>query len=126
MGYYTSWSGGIDLGRQLTLDEYRLLEDILDKDFDLPGKSYGHAWHSFHLNKEGTKLLPPEDSSKTYYWQETLQYLIDTWLTPMGIKLNGKLKWSGEESDDQGKVSIVDSVITVNDLSAQIRALMED
>lgn len=125
MGYCTRWDGELDLSRQLTLNEYNELDDLLDRDFKSPSCSYGNAWHSFGINRKGTQITTPEDSGKTYYWKESLQFIID-WLGAKDIKLNGRLKWFGEEAGDLGKVTVVDSVITVTDLGAQVRALMNE
>jgi hypothetical protein len=42
---------------------------------------------------------------------EWLQYVIDKFVKPWGLKLNGEVEWEGEESGDLGKIIVKDNVI---------------
>jgi len=42
-----------------------------------------------------------------------LKYMLDTFFTPWGYKLNGTIQWDGEDSGDQGRLVVTDNVLRV-------------
>jgi hypothetical protein len=44
-----------------------------------------------------------------------LQYLIQHFFEPWGIKLNGEIEWVGEDSSDRGKIVVVDNNVEILD-----------
>lgn len=119
MSYYTRFSGGLALSRQLTLDEYRDLEDNWVDGAKLQIKGcglYGEVWSPWSINKEGTELYI-ECSGSAYYWEEVLQLMVDQFFTPKGIILNGEMTWDGEEGGDLGRLIVKDSIIRTVSLS---------
>jgi len=62
--------------------------------------------------EDGTALVW-DGNEKFYNYVEWLRYLIDTILAPRGYILSGDCVWEGESSDDMGKISVDNNVITV-------------
>ncbi len=113
MSYYTRFTGRLALSRQLTLDEYRDLEDNWVDGVKLQIKGcglYGETWSPWSINKEGTELSIECDGS-AYYWEEVLQLMVDQFFSPKGIILNGEMTWNGEEGGDLGRLIVKDNVI---------------
>lgn len=59
------------------------------------------------------KELTWNGGEKFYYYNEWLEYLIKNFFEPWGVKLNGEVKWEGEDSDDVGKIVVKDNSITI-------------
>jgi len=53
-----------------------------------------------------------DDGEKFYEYVKWIEYLIEHFLTPWGIKVNGSVEWDGEERGDLGLIKVVDSVVT--------------
>lgn len=45
-------------------------------------------------------------AEKFYYYAEWLEYLVDHFFTPWGVRLNGAVQWSGEDPADRGVLSL--------------------
>jgi hypothetical protein len=71
-------------------------------------------WLQWELNEDGTELAW-NGSEKFYNYIEWLQYLIQHFFEPWGIKLNGEIEWVGEDSSDRGKIVVHDNEITIYD-----------
>lgn len=85
----------------------RLQEELNDGVLRQPG-----LWLQWVLNEEGTEL-EWDGNEKFYNYIEWLQYLIGHFFEPWGIKLNGEIEWTGEDSNDKGKIAVTDNVIEV-------------
>ena len=53
-----------------------------------------------------------DGGEKFYNYIEWLKYMIDNFFIPWGIKLNGKIEWTGEAKDDLGLITVVDNKVT--------------
>lgn len=60
---------------------------------------------SWRVSSDGTRLIPVDVPTRTYYWQE-LQAAIDTHLKPKH-RLSGELRWEGEQEGDTGTLQVV-------------------
>jgi hypothetical protein len=69
-------------------------------------------WCQWTTNEEGTHLVW-DGGEKFYNYVEWLNYLINHFFEKWGVKLNGEITWEGEESEDMGKIVVVDNVVTV-------------
>ena len=69
-------------------------------------------WCQWTTNEEGT-CLEWDGGEKFYNYVEWLKYLINHFFEKWGVKLNGEITWEGEESEDMGKIIVVDNVVTV-------------
>lgn len=54
-----------------------------------------------------------DGNEKFYNYVEWLQYIIDNFLKPWGVTLNGEVEWKGEDSGDMGKIIVKNNEITV-------------
>lgn len=52
-----------------------------------------------------------DQGEKFYEYTEWLRYLIDHFLKPWGVTLNGQVEWEGEEQGDIGKIIVKDNVV---------------
>jgi hypothetical protein len=69
-------------------------------------------WCQWTTNEEGT-CLEWDGGEKFYNYVEWLKYLINHFFEKWGVKLNGEITWEGEDSEDMGKIVVVDNVVTV-------------
>ena len=75
------------------------------------GLSQPGLWCQWIL--EDNETLNWDGGEKFYNYVEWLEYLIKNFFEPWGIKLNGKLKWQGEDNSDMGKIEVIDNIINV-------------
>ena len=67
-------------------------------------------WCQWVVTEDGSKL-EWNGSEKFYSYTQWLEYLIEHFFTPWGVKLNGQIRWFGEDSDDRGVIHVRDSVV---------------
>ena len=66
------------------------------------------------LNDAGDELeWDGEEGFEEYV--EWLEYLIEHFFQPFGIKLNGEIVWYGDDPDDRGKIVVIDNVVKIYD-----------
>lgn len=56
-----------------------------------------------------------DGGEKFYNYTEWLEYLIQEFFEPWGVKLNGEIYWYGEESDNLGKIIVTDNVVEIKE-----------
>ena len=54
-----------------------------------------------------------DEAEKFYHYVEWIDYIIQKILKPKGYKLNGAVKWIGDDRDDRGVIDINDNVISI-------------
>jgi len=69
-------------------------------------------WCQWTIDEEGTHLVW-DGGEKFYNYVEWLKYLINHFFEKWGVKLNGEITWVGEDSEDMGKIIVVDNDVTV-------------
>lgn len=69
-------------------------------------------WCQWVPNDEGTAIVWDE-GEKFYSYVEWIEYLIAHFLAPWGYKLNGEVRWVGEDSSDRGIILVADNVVKV-------------
>lgn len=115
MGYSTDLFGEFKTSRPLTIAEKKELEDFAEErhggNMDVFAGFPGF-WCQWVPNSEGT-AIEWDGGEKFYNYVEWIEYLIQHFFEPWGVKLNGEVEWSGEESDDLGLISVKDNVVTV-------------
>lgn len=62
---------------------------------------------------EDGQILEWDGGEKFYNYVEWLRYLINHFFEKWGVKLNGEIQWSGEETGDIGKIIVTDNVVKV-------------
>jgi hypothetical protein len=76
------------------------------------GKCQPSLWCQWVTNKDGTRLMW-DGGEKFYNYCEWLNYLINHFFEKWGVKLNGEVYWTGEESKDMGKIVVKDNKVIV-------------
>jgi hypothetical protein len=115
MGYTTDFHGQLELSRELTVKEKQILEDFNEERHGgntevfegMPG-----FWCQWRPNEDGT-AIEWDGGEKFYNYIEWLEYLIKQFFEPWGIKLNGDVRWYGEDRDDIGLIEVRDSVVKI-------------
>jgi len=68
-------------------------------------------WCSWIISPD-RNYLEWNGAEKFYDYVEWLQYLITNFFQPWGIKLNGQIKWSGEDHTDVGIITVKNNIVT--------------
>jgi len=85
-------------------------ESVLD--YNTPPRSQPNSlWCQWVPTKDDTGIQW-DGGEKFYAYIEWLKYIVDNFLKPWGYKLNGSIKWEGEESDDVGKIVVKDNAVS--------------
>lgn len=71
-------------------------------------------WCQWVPSEDGTEIKW-DGNEKFYCYTEWLEYIIENFLKPWGLTLNGEVTWEGEESDDLGKIIVSDNKIQVQE-----------
>lgn len=82
--------------------------DVLDHNG--PPKGQPGLWCKWVPNQDGTAIEWSE-AEKFYDYTEWIAYLIEHFLEPWGYKVNGKVTWDGEDSDDKGTIHVKDNMV---------------
>jgi hypothetical protein len=113
MGYTTKFIGRFIFNKQLSLNDYKELEEIASKDWrdDKTKPGYHCQW----TPSEDGMGLEWDQNEKFYDYIEWLQWLIDNFFFPKGYRLNGEVRWDGEEIGDIGKIIVRDNKVEVKE-----------
>lgn len=60
---------------------------------------------------EDHKTIEWDGNEKFYYYVEWIQYICEKILAPKGYKINGQVKWRGEDFYDTGVILAIDNLI---------------
>jgi hypothetical protein len=71
-------------------------------------------WCQWIITEDGEELVW-NGGEKFYYYVEWLKYLIDRFFEPWEIKLNGKIRWEGEDDRDRGVIVVKDNVVGIQE-----------
>lgn len=81
-----------------------------------PPNSQPGLWCQWRPNDDGTAIVWDE-GEKFYEYTEWLWYLIETFLKPWDYKLNGTVRWQGEDSNDRGAIVVKNNNISTKALA---------
>lgn len=81
-------------------------------DYNSPPSTQPGLWCQWIPSYDGSALVWDEEE-KFYNYVKWLQYLIDKFLSPWGYKLDGEVRWQGEDSDDLGKIVVENNEVKV-------------
>ncbi len=113
MGYTTEFKGELEFSRDLTVRERNILEDFNEGRHEpTVGENYPGYWCQWVPNESGT-ALEWDQGEKFYRYIEWLEYLIEHYFEPWGVKLNGQFEWRGEEWGDNGYITVTDNKVEV-------------
>jgi hypothetical protein len=67
-------------------------------------------WCQWEVSEDGTQLMW-DGGEKFYNYVEWLKYLINHFFSKWKVKLNGKIRWTGEDSSDMGIIVVENNVV---------------
>lgn len=122
MGYSTDFTGRLEFDRVLTVPEYRELEDLADyglqdEEFKKYADTHPQSYLQWQPTKDG-KGLEWNGGEKFYDYVEWLEWLIEYYFRPKEITVNGQIKWSGEDVEDNGIITVENNVVSTQELQA--------
>lgn len=79
-------------------------------DEDCPPSSQPSLYCHWIPNDEGT-CIKWNGGEKFYYYEEWLAYIIEHFLEPWGVVANGTIEYQGEESCDNGLITVTNNKI---------------
>ena len=77
-----------------------------------PPKGQPGLWCQWVPTEDG-KHIEHDGGEKFCDYVEWLRYLVEHFIEPWGYKLNGQVKWNGEDSEDMGLIVCKNNKITV-------------
>lgn len=83
-------------------------------DYNRPSDTQPGLWCQWTVSDDGTEFLW-DGGEKFYSYIKWLEYLIENFFNPWGVKLNGKIVWQGEEIGDVGTIEVEDSKVRVRE-----------
>ncbi len=117
MGYSTDLFGVVKFDKQLTIDQKKELEDFAEERHGGNTEKYEDvpSFYCQWVPTEDGRGLEWDGGEKFYNYVQWLEYLINKFFIPWGIKLNGEIEWEGEESGDLGKIIVTNNVVEVKE-----------
>lgn len=79
-------------------------------DYNYPSSTQPGLWCQWIINDNNE--LEWDGNEKFYDYIEWLEYLIKNFFEPWDIKLNGVIKWQGEDYNDRGVIIVKDNKVT--------------
>lgn len=84
----------------------------LKREYIDSGKCQPGLWCQWTVTDDGTQL-EWDGGEKFYEYVAWLKYLITHFFELWGAKINGEIFWQGEESDDMGKIEVINNTVIV-------------
>ncbi len=114
MGYQTNLYGQFLFSRRLTKKEREELDEIHEKDWrDDETRPEESSYYCQWVSDKVGLYLEWDECEKFYGYIEWLEWLIKNFFDPKNIKLNGTVKWKGEERGDIGKIVVTDNIVKI-------------
>lgn len=114
MGYTTDFQGRFKLSEPLTVEQKNTLDEFADTrhggNTEVEAGKPGF-WCQWRPTQDG-EGLEWDGGEKFYNYTEWLNYIVENFLKPWGLTLNGTVHWRGEEFGDNGKIEVDNNVIT--------------
>lgn len=89
---------------------YYVGEDDAVVDYNKPPQGQPGLWCQWVVTEDGTQI-EWDGGEKFYNYSEWIEYLIEHFLKPWGVVVNGDVEWDGEERDDVGIIRITDNQV---------------
>jgi len=81
-------------------------------EYNLPPTEQPGLWCQWVPSEDGTQIVW-DGGEKFYHYVEWIEYIIQHFLQPWGITLNGTVEWRGEDWDDTGFIVINNNEVEV-------------
>lgn len=119
MGYDTYFEGEFQLDRPLSNEHFHFLREFAMEEHDPDEEGTPAEEESSGRPCPYCQWTPSEDGTeiqwdsgeKFYGWLEWLHYLVEHRLQPWGYRLNGQVRWRGEDVTDGGTIYVKDNRI---------------
>lgn len=82
--------------------------------YNAPPAGQPGLWCQWVPTEDGASIKWDENE-KFYCYIEWLLYIIDHFLRPWGVRLNGIVSWRGEDHGDTGRIIVRDNLVGVNE-----------
>lgn len=92
------------------------LDDPSIEDYNKPPKDQPSLWCQWIPTDDG-QYIEWDQNEKFYCYKGWIQYIIDHFLKPWGIKLDGDVEYEGEDRCDRGMISIKDNNVAIKTAS---------
>ena len=92
-------------------------ENIID--YNATPTTQPSLWCQWCPSEDGESIVWDE-GEKFYCYTEWLEYLIFNFLEPWGYKLNGVVKWYGEDHNDRGEIHVNDNKIEIYEYETKL------
>ncbi len=89
-------------------------EDASVSDANQPPDDQPGLWCQWVPTEDGAGI-EWDGGEKFYSYVEWLEYLIAHFLAPWGYRLNGRVRWRGEEFDDIGTIVVEDNEVSTEE-----------
>ena len=117
MGYSTYFDGHFEMSQKLTVSQIDTLLELTRWDTDAPEDAPNDQSPWQPVEHKTKRVLEPGgkdlmcvlesiNEEKIYRWADWLEFLIDKYFDPWGVKLNGDMIWQGEETGDSGVIFV--------------------
>ena len=116
MGYTTDFEGRFDLDKELTIEQSTILKRLSEERHggDLQAfEGFPGFWCDW-VPTEDNKGIEWNGTEKFYDYVAWLQLIIDRFIAPWNIKLNGSVRYRGESFDDYGTIIVDNNAIVVH------------
>jgi hypothetical protein len=94
MGYSTSFAGRFTLTPALTDEQFYILKGYSEDEHE-------EGYCQWTPTKDRTGL-EWDAGEKFYDYEVWINRIVDKYLRPWGVKIDGEVKWSGEDTEDVG------------------------
>lgn len=114
MGYDTYFTGELEFDEPLTPEQAAPINALTDYTSvpETPPTGAPHGSLSWwEVTKDGKYLILPDSGVHAYDRIEWLQYIIDTYVKPIGRVLDGDIFWTGDETADTGTIKVRNNVV---------------
>ena len=119
MGYDTTFDGMFRLDRPLTPEHKVVLDELAQEEHFAGGdaKPIREArsgrpciYCQWKPTADGMFIIW-DMGEKFYGWLEWLTYIVEHYLKPWGYRLNGEVRWRGDDRSDSGIIFVKDNRI---------------
>lgn len=81
-------------------------------DYNTPPRTQPGLWCQWAPTEDG-EAIGWDGGEKFYNYINWIKYIIQNFLKPWGVVLNGEVTWQGEDYDDFGKIVIDNNVVKI-------------
>ena len=103
-------------------DEDQMGYKIPRVDGNKPPTSQPGLWCGWCPTSDNTGI-EWDGGEKFYYYSEWLDYLIQNFIKPWNLVLNGVVKWQGQRQEDTGEIVVKDNIIQIVSSQSNLKKL---